>query len=765
MNKIIKIKLNIERIKHKGGNSKSYKTPLNVDNHYKIIKMLSLIKPYSRFKTFFLINKKTKTNIPKYPSVIPAPRKRFDEDIKFIFGENKLFYETTFYSRKKENLIFMYLLSYDQIEEAIKRLKLVNKFLNNKLMNNLSNIFNKENKEKIRTSINYFAKENDLKNFSYQKIIAYLSNQCYILKSFDLSDKTFSSNGKETEELVFHSSEYANEGRKKLLEQNLNVEKTKYSDKVILVKGLISKERNFQLEGLISQNKNKLPFLEKATESFLKKININLKSHEMDSIIGIIDGGIGDGVVKDKLWFYEDSISLGINEKLPTGNHAEQVASIAMFAKQLSNKTNDNLKNPKVALFNVIHLNTNYFEFKNIIKKIIKQNTKIKIWNLSINFSFETSIFEISDLGVFLDKLQDDYNVIFIISTGNKNKNDKENRILPPADSFKAISVSSLNSKLEKTTYSREGRLGFHSFKPDTAIFGGDVGDEITLISKNLLTNSIGGSSFATPLISRLTANLYNEGFSLLEIPVILNAYSAWLSIEKNNKNIKYYPAGILQIDNTRLFNMLGNQLLTVSTISIDKHYKQGFMSFKFPKYENGYDFKFVLSININSELAKNSTFEYVLDAPVIKMGRVNPFENQKIINQDSNWIYQDKHEVRNDVLTETMQRIYKGKYKNRNTLISMPIRNRSSIKTKINEHKLQRDITNWGITLTRDMINAGSRENAKNQEIAIAIVASSKNKNFYNEFIRLNNEIILSKDLEEKQIIKLKSDNIIFDD
>ncbi|WP_168388371.1 S8 family serine peptidase, partial [Mycoplasma marinum] len=411
-----------------------------------------------------------------------------------------------------------------------------------------------------------------------------------------------------------------------------------------------------------------------------------------------------------------------------------------------------------------------YLKFKEVLRDIISKNHKeIKFWNMSINFDVQATKFEVSDYAVFLDGLQEEFKIMFIISTGN-NTDGGDDKISPPSDSFRALSVSAVKQDLSRTSYTKKGSIGFHASKPDVSIFGGDINDRISVVSNNKIVETTGGSSYATPLITRLVANLTNMQYSLLEIPAILSSYSSWVAQKRCLKDIAYYPTGALPIDNTELFNMINKKLMWVSTTSVGGGYRHGFYNLEFPLFEEGYDFKFILSYNVDAKFAKNSTFEYVLDSTKVVMGRENPFKKNNINSTDSTWLLSEG--VGNEelskflFLTEASQRIFKGKYKNRNTLISWPKRIRSSSKTQRpkNQEVKTLPIKKWGLSFVRDVIDTTiNRKEMRDQEIAIAFIGESANYDFYDSFVNLNHDIVEKINISS-DVKNVVSDEIIFE-
>jgi len=161
---------------------------------------------------------------------------------------------------------------------------------------------------------------------------------------------------------------------------------------------------------------------------------------------------------------------------------------------------------------------------------------EVKVWNLSLGTDAVCSLDEFSPLAVELDRLQETYNVSFVISAGNYDSppllgyprvNDELmlGRITSPADSVLGITVGSVAhidhplrgpSKGEPSPFSRHGAGPNYVIKPDLVHMGGTVGvdgrNQLGIASFDGIgvSESI-GTSFSTPLVSRALANVYHS--------------------------------------------------------------------------------------------------------------------------------------------------------------------------------------------------------------------------------------------------------------
>ena len=84
------------------------------------------------------------------------------------------------------------------------------------------------------------------------------------------------------------------------------------------------------------------------------------------------------------------------------------------------------------------------------IEDIIKNNLNIKVWNLSLGSNMEIDKNFISQEGALLDKLENEYDIIFVVA--GTNQTDKlQDRIGSPADSINSLVVNAVKRNGEKS--------------------------------------------------------------------------------------------------------------------------------------------------------------------------------------------------------------------------------------------------------------------------------------------------------------------------
>jgi hypothetical protein len=293
----------------------------------------------------------------------------------------------------------------------------------------------------------------------------------------------------------------------------------------------------------------------------------------------------------------------------------------------------------------------------------------------------------VSILGLYLDEIQKKYDVLFVVATGNRESDDElEYDIVgSPADSFRAISVSATNSSDEPASYSFSGYSKFLNTKPDFATFGGDVNDEMTVISENCKIK-VKGTSFAAPIISRKCAYLLSLGHSILSIPAILSAVAVKYS--KEQVEASKLGSGVVPMD-IRKITELSNTNLLVNIETTISNYSEIFPpNIRLPKDKNSnYPYSFVISANVDAKLSNSATFEYVEDTIRAQFGAMYKKDNgQFAMIQDTKIkpIVGDDEEgfTNEDALRENFDK-YKSRYVGRKV-------SKRSVQGKRKKHEIE---------------------------------------------------------------------------
>lgn len=211
------------------------------------------------------------------------------------------------------------------------------------------------------------------------------------------------------------------------------------------------------------------------------------------------------------------------------------------------------------------------------LRTAVSRRSDIKVWNLSIGGQAVDDD-QFSQFAIELDALSDEFDVLFVISSGNYGETPRRgwpddttlnDRILSPADSVRSLTVGAL-AHLDAADalvasgcpapYSRRGPGPVFTPKPDIVHVGGGVhapwqsgACSVRVLLPGDRAGRTFGTSFAAPLGSAMTAHTWQAltrqgGSGLTATPSMVKAlmvHAAHLtSPDYSPKERRYYGAG-----------------------------------------------------------------------------------------------------------------------------------------------------------------------------------------------------------------------------
>lgn len=166
-------------------------------------------------------------------------------------------------------------------------------------------------------------------------------------------------------------------------------------------------------------------------------------------VVGILDTGIADNPYLSA-WKTADSFT-SYPDQYKDPSHGSFVSGIIEYGDELNGLSTTML--PGVHLFDAAvypdsSKQTIYVDdLVEHIREAVERNRHIKVWNLSLGTSIESSLDDFSDFGMALDNIQDENNVLIIKSAGNCTNFTRQlpkSRIAQSADSVRSVVVGSL---------------------------------------------------------------------------------------------------------------------------------------------------------------------------------------------------------------------------------------------------------------------------------------------------------------------------------
>lgn len=230
--------------------------------------------------------------------------------------------------------------------------------------------------------------------------------------------------------------------------------------------------------------------------------------------VGVIDTQFDERVYFHEWVEYKNMLPEEITLDKKDYYHGTAVTSIIVDGPKGNPKLDDGCGRFRVRHFGVATQGGfSSFAVLRSIREIVANNQDIKVWNLSLGSPEPVKENFISPEGAELDRIQREYDVIFVVAGTNTpdGRAHPEMKVGSPADSLNALVVNSVNMKGESASYTRKGPVLSFFHKPDISYYGGDGKKRDTQIA--VCIDDLGaayrtGTSFAAPWITRKLAYL-----------------------------------------------------------------------------------------------------------------------------------------------------------------------------------------------------------------------------------------------------------------
>ncbi len=379
-------------------------------------------------------------------------------------------------------------------------------------------------------------------------------------------------------------------------------------------------------------------------------------------VVGVVDTSIKENCPNISSW-YEGEVTSIIEEDRVYG-HGTFVAGLISNSFNL-NSYDENFPKSQSKVFSVGVLGKDggtEHEIFDMLKRAQRNRPDIKVWNLSLGTSLPVELTQISDFAVMLDQFQKENDCICIIAAGNIEETAdlrrwppqahepiNEQRISSPGDSVLGITVASIAqingivNKFEPSIFSRSGPVANYVLKPDVSHYGGNHLENGKMLSSLGIT-SLGisngtqcsysqdcGTSFATPLVSTITANLWEHmGVDTPRSTIKgLLSHSARLRQEVPKNEKIYYGWGMpFDVNNYMYCNE--NEITIILEGEIGSNTEVvGKLPFPMPDSlrteDNKIKAEFFMTVSYDPPLDSNRAFEYCLVNIDAGLGKVNP--------------------------------------------------------------------------------------------------------------------------------------------
>ena len=360
-----------------------------------------------------------------------------------------------------------------------------------------------------------------------------------------------------------------------------------------------------------------------------------------EPIIGVIDTMFDESVYFSQWVQFKKMIPDAIPIEPSDYIHGPAVSSIIVDGASFNPRLDDGCGRFRVRHFGVSSGKSfSSFLILKAIKEIVTANRDIKVWNLSLGSAFEINPNFISPEAAFLDKIQYENDVIFVIAGTNQTEK-KQKYLGAPADSINSLVVNSVNFSGKPASYSREGPVLSFFVKPDISYYGGDGTKKEDQIRVCRPTGEafVAGTSFAAPWISRKLAYLINVlGFSReVAKALIIHSSTTWEKQTISSFQIGY---GVVPI-NIKDIIYSPNDEIRFIILGISEQYDAYNYNLPVPSENNTFPFIAKATMCYFPYSSRNQGVDYTNTELDLTFGRINhPGKKPAIIAIDNN--YQD---------------------------------------------------------------------------------------------------------------------------
>ncbi|MEN1708477.1 S8 family anti-phage peptidase IteS [Pseudomonas aeruginosa] len=249
--------------------------------------------------------------------------------------------------------------------------------------------------------------------------------------------------------------------------------------------------------------------------------------------VAVFDSGVSAGAKALSGWI--EGRDLYVLPPDTNYEHGTMVASLVIDSRHF-NDGHDWFPPLQTKVYDVCALETggSYMsDLEERLRSALKKRPDIKVWNISIGGNpCDEHLF--SDFAHTLDKLSDEYNVLFVVAAGNYNIEPRrswpnsaplKDRISTPSESVRALTVASITHIHatdahtligQPTPYSRRGPGPVFTPKPDITHVGGGVhlpwksgASSIKVVTPDDKLTARFGTSFAAPIASSMAAHAW----------------------------------------------------------------------------------------------------------------------------------------------------------------------------------------------------------------------------------------------------------------
>ena len=299
--------------------------------------------------------------------------------------------------------------------------------------------------------------------------------------------------------------------------------------------------------------------------------SIKIPEPQNEPVIGVLDTQFDERVYFHKWVKYENKLDSVFEITDDDRFHGTAVSSIIVDGPSFNPSLEDGCGRFRVRHFGIsMARGFSSFSILKMIRNIVAENRDIKVWNLSLGSAMEIDLNFISPEAAELDKIQSEFDVIFVIAGTNNGTQKKNMRIGAPADSLNSLVVNSVDYDGKSASYTRVGPVLSFFHKPDVSYYGGDKQQRIVVCGP-AGAESVTGTSFAAPWISRKMAYLIHVMGLSREVAkaLIIDSAAGWKRKDDGSHAIGY---GIVPRRIEDILHSANDEIRFIMTGTIDEY-------------------------------------------------------------------------------------------------------------------------------------------------------------------------------------------------
>lgn len=350
-----------------------------------------------------------------------------------------------------------------------------------------------------------------------------------------------------------------------------------------------------------------------------------------EPVIGVIDTPFYQNVYFGEWVEYVHEIDENIHVDTSDCKHGTAISSIIVDGPSINPNLDDGCGNFRIRHFGVATGGKfSSFTILKKIREIVSKNTDIKVWNLSLGSILQIEDNFISPEAAELDRIQSEYDVLFVVAGTNK-PNDWAGgtmKIGAPADSLNSLVVNAVDFKNKPTSYHRVGPVLSFFHKPDVSYYGGD-GNERIRVCTPFGEDFSSGTSLAAPWITRKVAYLiHNMGLSReVAKALIIDSAAGWNRKDDSTHSIGY---GVVPIKIENIIKSADDEIRFIMTGSTDS-YETYTYRIPVPLSNDKYPFFARATLAYFPNASRDQGVDYTDTEMDIHFGRVKEKKNGKI--------------------------------------------------------------------------------------------------------------------------------------